>query len=335
MVALRAAGLGIATALAACSPFAEGSTSDAGASARPDASAAASGKVRRELTITNAASVPLPAEHVVCTSFTTTNARADLGDVRLLGPSGERERFVEPRPGGSIAVCGRLERPIAPGASDDGYAIVYGDPNASPPAHDPAHVFMLYDGFDGASLAPRWTSVGSPRVTDGALVLPAGGESAVHTADGGVDGDVVLEMRVRVTMPASATTAKSGLRFWFGFQSSLDPQAPWSLFISRQPSLVRAEHLLTNSCSDGCESAERPLDGELHEYRIERKVTAPGGARFAIDDALVFTGSTTTPRQGIIVRSYLATSDVLVDWVRARPLVSPEPVVTVGAEEAR
>jgi len=33
-----------------------------------------------------------------------------------------------------------------------------------------------------------------------------------------------------------------------------------------------------------------------------------------------------------MLRNYAVTSDLLVDWIRARTLASPEPAVTVGAE---
>jgi hypothetical protein len=34
----------------------------------------------------------------------------------------------------------------------------------------------------------------------------------------------------------------------------------------------------------------------------------------------------------IMIRNFLVSSDVVVDWVRARPLVLPEPTPSVGPE---
>jgi hypothetical protein len=35
-----------------------------------------------------------------------------------------------------------------------------------------------------------------------------------------------------------------------------------------------------------------------------------------------------------MIRNYLIESDVTVDWVRARPLIVPEPSPTIGPEVA-
>ena len=41
-----------------------------------------------------------------------------------------------------------------------------------------------------------------------------------------------------------------------------------------------------------------------------------------------------TTDYSLMVRNYMATSDVDVDWLRARARVNPDPTITVGAEEA-
>jgi hypothetical protein len=60
----------------------------------------------------------------------------------------------------------------------------------------------------------------------------------------------------------------------------------------------------------------------------------PIATRFSRDGALVYTQAVmNTADYSLIVRNYQATSDVQVDFIRARARVSPDPVVSLGPEE--
>ena len=67
---------------------------------------------------------------------------------------------------------------------------------------------------------------------------------------------------------------------------------------------------------------------------LRGSVRNPGETRFYRDSAAptVITVTNTTD-YSLMVRNYMATSDVDVDWLRARARVNPDPTITVGAEE--
>jgi hypothetical protein len=108
---------------------------------------------------------------------------------------------------------------------------------------------------------------------------------------------------------------------------------------------MKADHLLLRSrhaarTSEGiCRSRRgrnkrllalhRP-DGPLRVYRIDR---ATSQTIFISDDGTTFAGEGTNGDEAIMIRNYLATSDLIVDWARARPIVDPEPKAVVSAEE--
>lgn len=316
-------------------PVDAGATNDAGGTG--DAS-----RYRRPLSIKNPGTTPLPAGHVVCASLSgrggativeNKSAREDLGDVRLFGPDGEIPRVADLR-GAIVVVCGRTVRPIAAGATDDAYSVHYGDPNASPPSSDPSTVFdVLYDSFEDATLRAHWKPDGDVKPVAGALVLAAGTSNSMQSSAPGLDGDVSFEARVRITNPAGSLLGAS-YRWWFGFQD-LGAENPWTIFISRNASTIQAEHSGLSECSGTCASAPQTLDAAYHVYRIDRTASTPSGARFEIDAKPVHSVEGTTKPMSILFQSFLKEGDVLVDWVRARPLAKPEPEVTVGEEAQR
>ena len=75
--------------------------------------------------------------------------------------------------------------------------------------------------------------------------------------------------------------------------------------------------------------APRRAAGPL--YRIDRW---SGGVRFILDDGTAFDAAGSNGDMSIMIRSFLAQSDVQVNWVRARPIVWPEPAVVIGPEKA-
>lgn len=119
----------------------------------------------RRVVFSNLATLPLPTNHAVCfqlpaadvaTALAAGKMRPDFGDVRVVGPMGERPRVVDQRGAGALAICFRLERPIPVSAADDGYSITYGPKDLAQPAAAEAMVFDFFDGFDGATISSRW-----------------------------------------------------------------------------------------------------------------------------------------------------------------------------------
>ena len=83
-------------------------------------------------------------------------------------------------------------------------------------------------------------------------------------------------------------------------------------------------------CSTTCAGPQYPLDDKTHIYRIDRFL---GGVVFTYDDGSSFFPLGSSGDMAILIRNSLASSDMFVDWVRARPIVWPDPTVAVAAEK--
>jgi len=240
-----------------------------------------------------------------------------------------------------VSVCFSLERAI-PAGSADAYVLRYGDPNANPPPAAEKDLFAFWDGFDeGATTIDtnRWNVNGNVVVGGGVASLPGGGVNAIASkaATDAVGALASFEIRVRITDPASAPgTVDSGEQFyyWFGFQHKGDflPTEPWSIFTSRSPNSFRAGHKsTTGACTGNCaDPNERPQSTAFRTYRIDRALAE---TYFVTDEGALFRAAGTNGDESIIVRNFMATSDVVVDWVRARPIVDPPPTIDLSAEE--
>ena len=306
---------------------------------------------RRQLTIHNGAAAALPVGYTVgvpldTTSFPATKTRADLADVRVFRdpPAGELPRVIDAPPGQTRTLWLALAQPIAAGASDSSYSIVYGDATASTPPSDPAQVFPFWDGFDsGTAPSPSlWTinpAAGGPSVANGNLTLHQNSDEAISSGTlDTVPTLCVLEWRSKMTAPASAgqVTANGTFWWWIGFQDTFSPAQPWIVWIQRNgsPVDVHGERNIASSgvCMNNClgPPVAPPVDGNYHWYRIDRDAFE---TRWyydgALSDSVADPNNTDHP---VMLRNWAVTSDLDVDWIRARALASPEPAVTVGAE---
>ncbi len=301
----------------------------------------------RTLSIENTSTATLPAEHTVCMDVdgTTVQAllsakslRSDFGDLRVHGPSGERLRVVDQRGGGRLVVCFRIERPIAPGATDDGYTLRYGAPDLSPPPPAEDAVFAFFDGFD-SRLSSDYEVRGTPIVQDGALHLPAGTNEpgiATRAATDAVPIAASFEIRVRVTNPSSRGLGIGGtnLYYWFGFHGqgveNLNAAGPpYTVFYADAAGSIRPVHeRQSGACADPpCTGVARVQTADFQTYRVDRTATS---VRFVWDDGAPVELSGSNGDTSLLVRSFLRDGDVIVDWIRARPLISPEPTITLG-----
>jgi hypothetical protein len=271
----------------------------------------------------------------VTTALAAGKMRADFGDVRVFGPMGERSRAVDPRGAGALAVCFRLARPIAVGTTDDGYSLSYGSKALQPPMAADAVVFDFFDGFDGTSLDSRWLVQGAPSVGGGRLTLPKGvnrpGITTTAAADG-IPAAASLEIRARVLDPSSAGTP-GGDYYWLGFQRGGDfvTDLPFTVFYGGMNTITTWHGSVSGACASVCEDPVLPQSSAFRVYRIDRN---SDGARFTFDDGVVREQAGPTGDLSVMIRSFLTKSDIEVDWVRARPLIWPEPNVTLGAESA-
>ena len=84
------------------------------------------------------------------------------------------------------------------------------------------------------------------------------------------------------------------------------------------------------SCTLECTSTPTGQDSSFHVYRIDRESE---GVRFTFEDASRYAAAGDNGDMAIMVRNFLQSSDLLVDWVRARPLIIiPEPIYDRGQE---
>lgn len=318
--------------------------------APPDGAAPDAGpfhpRYERRLTIDAAASPAVADGASVCVAvpaavWSTMRAGGkvedDLGDLRVFGPTGERDRAIDVHQSGIATVCFRLARAIAAGAKDDGYALRYGDASASAPPAADADVFDFFDGFDEPTLASRWRTAGAPLVASGTLRLRSGDNAITDVAaDDGLPAEASLEIRASVSDPTSEPTPTDAGTFyyWFGFQHQGDFVAsePWSVFIARGKASVGAEHKTTSgTCQPGCASATAPQGAGMRTYRIDR---TNQNVRFTSDDGVTYDAAGSNGDMSIMVRNFLQSGEVDVDFVRARRVAAPEPTMALGDETA-
>ncbi len=293
----------------------------------------------RAITIHNNASGPLPQGYTIGVAFpeselqaasTQGKMRSDLNDLRLGGTTGERDRLVDVPPLARV-VWFSLASPIAANATDTTYAITYGVPNAPAPPENGANVFAFYDDFSSALDTSRWMTQGTVNVSGGMVSLPHGGEGALTTLS--QPPLSTCEFRAQVTDPSSAADG-TGFYYWFGFQHTGDFVAsdPWVLWIARSPSSVGAEDK-ANGCTNGCNDTPQGQTNALRVYGIERQAAL---TNFSIDGAPAWsTPATNDQALSLMIRNFLVTGDVVVDWIRSRPRIYPEPTVTLGAEQLK
>jgi hypothetical protein len=302
---------------------------------------------RRRITIHNtaAAALPtgftirLPVGQALASLVQQGKANADLSDLRVVGDGslGERDRIIDPAGGPAPpAVSFSLQAPIAAGAISTEYALYYGAPGAGPAPANGGQVFPVYDDFAGG-IASSWLRNDGPITSAGKLVLRAGHTDALSTVAAGDGLPIVsaVEVLASVTDPTSdPTTQPEGTFFyWFGYQHTGDFAAsePWLIWVARGKGAIRAEQKSPVGCEAECNGPSATQDTAPHHYAIERD---PGVTRFYLDGALAFTAAVTNQTDyAVMVRNYMATSDVKIDWIRARARVTPDPTTVVGAEE--
>jgi hypothetical protein len=298
---------------------------------------------RRRVTITNNAA-PLPVGYTVRIPLPalTGKIRADANDLRVFedAPNQELDRILDSAPPNQTpAVWIALGASINSGSSDNNYWLYYGDPNAVAGPQKGSNVFPFYDDFPGTTLNAQWTPNGAPTVSGGFLTLHQNGADGVRSdyLNDKVPILSAFEARVRVTNPASAgqVTANGTFWYWWGYQHQNDfiESDPWDLFIGRNPNEVHGEVKVNpgNCYPTMCSAATVTIDTNFHWYLIQRQSTQ---TRYTVDG--LAQGAITDNNTGdysLMLRDYAVTSDVVVDWVRARSLANPEPTVTVGAEE--
>lgn len=297
-------------------------------------------KFARALTVENRGTFAAPEGTPVCLVVSEavagavgSKSEADLRDIRVVGAGGRHHpRVIDIHESGITTVCFRLGRAVAAGANDSGYAVHYGDPNASAFPNGYTDVFDFYDGFGGATVdATVWTVRGAVTVGNGNLVLGTGDTAiASKPSVDRVPTEASLEVRARVLDPTSDGT--NSFFYWLGFHryGDFEVEQPWSVFIARFAGAVVAEHkTVTGSCQSLCASSATPQTNTFRTYRIDRR---PSGVAFTSDNGTAFEATGDNGDMAVVLRNFLAKSVIEIDWVRARPLLPIDPALTLGAE---
>lgn len=300
---------------------------------------------RRRITITNVSGSTMPTGFSIRVSLdlgalvTGGKARIDLVDMRVIhDTAGERDRILDP-PGGQapMAVNFSLVSPLAAGASTSAYALYYGRPTAGAAPASGSAVFQLYDDFQ-SNIASFWLRNDVPSVVGGKLVLRASRQDALTTTAASDNVPIIsaIELVAKVVDPGStSTTVPDGtFYYWFGYQHAGDFSAsdPWSVWIARGPNSIGGEQKSPVGCEAGCNGPLATQNTASRYYQIERDPTA---TRFYLDGSLSYTATVTNSSDySVMIRNYLATSDLQIEWIRARARVSPDPTVTLAAEES-
>ncbi|HSN29017.1 MAG TPA: hypothetical protein VLT45_22170 [Kofleriaceae bacterium] len=323
---------------------ADASTPDAVPDANVDADISTF-RHRRRLTIRNLSTQEMPAGMTVSVPFSvlstlvsTGKAKADFSDVRVIGDSvGERDRIIDP-PGGPapVIINFSLGAPIAANATSTEYAIYYAYAAAPPAPANGHNVFAVYDDF-ASGISNAWLENDGPVIANGQLVLRAGHTDAITTTAASDNVPIVSAVELVATVPnpnSDATVQPEGtFWYWFGYQHTGDFSAsdPWVVWIARGKGGIGVEQKSPVGCETGCAPAPGTQDTAAHYYAVTRDL---GQTRFSRDTSTtIVIGVQNTADYSLMVRNYMATSDLDVDWIRARARVNPDPSVAVGAEE--
>lgn len=301
---------------------------------------------KRQLTIENTSNMTLPLGFTIRVAAGTTignllsqgKVRPDLADLRVIGTvAGERDRIIDVQNGvAPPALWFSLASPLPAGAITTDYALYYGAPTASiAPTSGPA-VFPVYDDFTNG-VGAFWLKSDAPSANGGQLVLRANRTDAITTTAATDKVPIVsaIDLVASVSNPQSEPTMHPDGTFyyWFGYQHTGDFNAsdPWVVWIARGKGEVKAEQKSPVGCEAECAGGNASQNTAAHHYAIERDPTV---TRFYRDGALLYTATVTNNADySLMVRNFSATSELRVDFVRARARVSPDPIVTIGAEQ--
>lgn len=303
---------------------------------------------RRRLTIHNAASSQLPVGFTIRVPFgmlgtlvQQNKVKSDYSDLRVIGDGmiGERDRIIDPANGPAPpALSFSIAASLDAGASTTVYALYYGSTTVGTPPANGSAVFTLYDDFTNG-ISNIWLKNDTASTSNGQLILHANHLDALSTNAAADKLPVIsaVELVAQVNdVTSNPTTQTDGtFYYWFGYQHTGDftpVNDPWIIWIARGKSGIGAEQKSPVGCEGECATTPGGQNNASHYYAIERD---PSETRFYYDSApAVSITVTNTGDYSPMVRNFLATSDVQIDYLRARARVSPDPTIALGAEES-
>ncbi|MBN1373651.1 MAG: DUF2341 domain-containing protein [Anaerolineaceae bacterium] len=280
---------------------------------------------RQSLLIENPSSAPIPAGYTVNLVLDTAaltaagKLRVDGSDLRVVWVNGsslvELDRLAETSFNAPDTVISfKTQAEIPANTSDGAYFLYYGNPSAGAAPTNPANVYAFWENFDGSTLGSGWNvSAGSPSVSDGQLVLPAG--SSVISNQTMLNAR--LEIRVRLD--------EAGNFAWWGMEQSPNDSANFIVFEETSDTFwgwARSNY------SDTTRSLVRPASGltDWHTYLLD---WYGSGVTLSIDGTQAAAITSGAPGSPLSVSMYGFSVPMRVDWVKATLRAAQEPLVNL------
>ncbi len=237
----------------------------------------------------------------------------------------------------------RTQAGIGASSTDDNYYLYYGNGSAGTPPTNWANVFLFYDDFnDGVFDGTRWicadpASVAPPPACTESAVAPGtlslGGDSAVYAAPAYAFGtDTRWEGRLRLATALATTLAYNYLGASDMVNAGNPYQTDWTTL------WVDLFDPWGEVANDGAQSPIGPLSiaspTSYHVYSLDREGMT--SVRFRQDGAEIgnATGNVPDANLRVLVWNDDAMSPgIILDWVRVRRYVTPEPTFTSGSAQ--
>ena len=292
-------------------------------------------------------SVRLQLDHTALVSVSQSLASGN--DVRVAWWSGtawvELDRLLDDQSAWNSAttrVWFRTQAAIGASSTDDNYYLYYGNPSAGAPPANWANVFLLYDDFgDGVLDGARWSCIDPrtvappPACTESAVApgtLSLQDESALSANAGFAFGaDTRWEARLRTAgVPGGARF----YNYWGASDmvagGSFPYQNDWITWYN--DAQHRAE--TANNGTLGTTVVTPASPTSFHVYTFDREGAA--GVRYFQDGTQLAFRNTLVPDASLRVLTWNDSADangIVLDWVRVRKYVTPEPTFTNAAPE--
>jgi hypothetical protein len=303
---------------------------------------------RRRLTVQTAPAYGVAAGYAVSLTLNTGQlvsegkVRADLRDWRIVAWNGYTWMEIDRHVVGAAETWFSLTRPIAAASQDDLYYVYYGNPTETSAAlADKTHIYTLYDDFDTYDTS-TWPSPAPSGIQVGGGVITV----TAFNADGGPAD----------SCPGAYDCMLSRQTFGVGYQVEHRARHPDYVYLKQHDAdqgfsddghthevKMRSYNTglfqrvnrdgTTNVVAQCC----KPADTSWHTFRVTRLDNSV--ILFQIDDSAVETSTTHLPLMplSVHIRAYsnepFEAARNVVDWIKVRPVVAVEPVVTVGREE--
>src|SRR5690606_32514776 len=282
-------------------------------------------------------------------------SQADGDDVRVFvdGPDGlvEIDRFLDPASKWD-AVDTRIWFKIQPGGGS--YFLYYGWADAEDPPADPSNVFLLFEDFAGADYDAGWSydaigtnAAATSALTDsGQLAMRGRGSDIGSTADSMVffhrelDGDFTLDVRIAGESSSGGTAKLGGVML----RESLDPDSRFAgVLLLNAPSGMARTFLNMQRTATGTDATQTTAAAGV-EFPYHMRLRRSAGSTFSQYslDGRTFNDIGGPATLGLVdpvtvgvpySNASGADGTLLVDFIRARRIVSPEPVPILGEEE--